>query len=67
MASEDQARKLMADMTMALEEAHEAAVRAQSPRLCTALFGDHARLAMNKARLALDLAQEALHAQERDG
>ena len=52
---------------MALEEAHEAAVRAQSPRLCAALFEDQVRLAASKARLALDLAQKALEAQDRDG
>ncbi len=55
-------QKLMADVTIALEDAHEAAVQAQSPKLCGLMFEQLAALAIANARKAIELAESALEA-----
>ena len=62
MAQSDLPRKLMADVTAALEGAHEAAVQAQSQRLCCSTFEQRATLSIANYRKAIELAQSALRA-----
>ena len=66
MAKNDLPQKLMADVTMALEEAHEAAVQAQSPRLCGLMFEQLAALSIANARKAIELAESALEAHRKN-
>ena len=62
MALNDLPQKLMADVTVALEDAHDVAVQAQSPRLCGLMFEQLAALAIVNARKAVELAESALEA-----
>ncbi len=62
MALNDLPQKLMADVTMALEEAHEAAIQAQSPKLCGLMFEQLVVLTIANARKAIELAESALEA-----
>ena len=66
MARDDLPKKLMVDATMALEDAHEAAVQAQSPRLCGLMFEQLAALSIENARKAVELAESALEAHRKN-
>jgi len=56
----------MADVTVALEDAHEAAVQAQSPKLCGLMFEQLAALSIANARKAIELAESALEAHRKN-
>lgn len=60
MPQKDLPQKLMADGTVALEDAHEAAVQAQSPTHCSVMFEQLAALSIANARKAIQLAEQAL-------
>ena len=62
MAQSDLPQKLMADGTVALDDAHGAASQAQSPKLCGLMFEQLAALAIANARKAIELAESALEA-----
>lgn len=56
----------MADVTMALEDAHDAAIQAQSPKLCGLMFEQLAALSIANARKAIGLAESALEAHRKN-
>lgn len=66
MAHDDLPQKLMADATMALEDAHEATIQAQSPKLCGLMFEQLAALSIANARKAVELAESALEAHRKN-
>ena len=66
MARNDLPQKLMADVTMALEDAHEAAVQAQSSKLCGLMFEQLAALLIANARKAVELTENALEAHRKN-
>ena len=66
MAYDDLPQKLMADVTMALEDAHDAAVQAQSEELCALRFDQLAALSITTAHKAIELAESALEAHRKN-
>lgn len=66
MAHDDLPQKLMADVTVALEDAHEAAVQAQSRKHCGLMFAQLAALSIANARKAIELAESALEAHRKN-
>lgn len=66
MARNDLPQKLMADVAAALEEAHEAAIQAQSPKLCRALLEQLVALSIANSRRAIELAESALEVHRKD-
>ncbi len=51
---------------MALEDAHEAAIQAQSSKLCGLMFEKLAALSIANARKAIKLAESALEAHRKN-
>lgn len=66
MARNDLPQKYMADVTVALEDAHEAAIRAQSIELSRVDFEQLAELSIANARKAIQLAENALQARRKN-